>query len=1198
MWNKIVQIWVGLTEPIDSVIGHEARQKARFMAALYVIMLPLGAVMLIWGLASASPGNITSDNDFLVMLPAAFIWLACYILSKRGKYELATLISVGVAFIGIFLSNVLDTNPAIAEMSFLIFPILLSSMMLDYRISGILVGLGLFLAAIFPFINSKISFHDVLAGPITFLLIGSAMILISNYHRDRLERVRRQELGEYQDRARKLLASSYEGMFVVDSDTIIEANYAFASMLGYTPEELIGKKVQDLSPPELRLKSGCKLRDLLEITNEVIAIRRDGSQVHLELLPQQEESEGYLVDVVAVRDITERKEAENALQREKDRAQSYLQVAEVMFLALDRYGNITMINKKGCEILECREEEVIGENWFEIFLPTGTRQQVHENYERMMAGEIEPLEYYENPIATRTGRERIIAWHNSLLNDEKGNIIGALSSGEDITERLRNERKLSRNEARYRAVVEDQIDLINRCTLDGTFTFVNEAYAIFHGKQVGELVGKNYRDLFEGEVLDDVLGSLSSLSVDNPVRTDPPVQIVRDEKVTWLQWSSKLILDDAGEPIEYQSIGRDITALKLADKAMHDSEARYRAVIEDQDDLINRYDLDGTITFVNDAFADFFGIDSHQIIGKTHEIIHSKDQFDALQRILRQLSPQKPVFTNEVNHEFPDGRSIWILWTTRLVLDENGDPLEYQGVGTDITYLKLVQEALRKKEQDYRAVFEGAHDAIVIITPDDEIVLEANQRACDMYGFSREEFIGKSMELVTKDVPRGKRYLADIFEKGKPYRFDSVHIDREGHEINIEVNGVRIEYQGQSAILGIIRDVTDQVEAQIATERRAREFESLYASSQATGRLLPHDELFRHIQQEATKFLSVDIFGVVLWHAEDRETEIGLLYEDGEYQTELKGLRLPVSKTGLVSWVVDNQQTLLLNDFEVECHEYTISHVTGDVPKSWLGVPILAGSQVLGVLTAQSSQRNAFAPAAQKYLELLGTQLGTALENNRLFAAEQAQARELQRTNELVKALSFVSAQMVATEAPDQVFVTLGRELKSLGMTCGFISVDKSSGTARIEYLSSDTKALHAVGKLGNISLIGHEIPEERWPPEALEAIQKGQPVFSHDYAGSLAHIFRNFDSALVSQALKLVQKSSETRGIYLPLIIDDGCSGLLNISGEKLRETDLPAFTVFAGQVSSVLEKARLHEAERQQAAELETFERTCQCP
>ncbi len=135
-------------------------------------------------------------------------------------------------------------------------------------------------------------------------------------------------------------------------------------------------------------------------------------------------------------EMAERKQTEEELRRERDKAQQYLDVAGVMLMVIGTDQKVGLINKKGCQILGYkREEDVLGRNWFDNFLPKRVRRDVKDVFNKLVAGEVELVEHYENPVLARDGRERTIAWHNTVLRDKSGKITALLSSGEDITER-------------------------------------------------------------------------------------------------------------------------------------------------------------------------------------------------------------------------------------------------------------------------------------------------------------------------------------------------------------------------------------------------------------------------------------------------------------------------------------------------------------------------------------------------------------------------------------------------------------------------------------------------------------------------------------------------------------------------------------------------------------------------------------------
>lgn len=166
------------------------------------------------------------------------------------------------------------------------------------------------------------------------------------------------------------------------------------------------------------------------------ALRR--SQEELELRVDARTAELAQSNAKLSQEVVERRQIEGALRRERDNAQRYLDVAATMFLVIRSDETVGLVNKRGCELLERDEAEIVGVNWFDIFLPTTIRETVRTVFKQIVkhgaAREPDSLEYYDNVVLTKSGRERVIKWHNTLLKDEQGKVEGVLSAGEDVTE--------------------------------------------------------------------------------------------------------------------------------------------------------------------------------------------------------------------------------------------------------------------------------------------------------------------------------------------------------------------------------------------------------------------------------------------------------------------------------------------------------------------------------------------------------------------------------------------------------------------------------------------------------------------------------------------------------------------------------------------------------------------------------------------
>ncbi|RYD01428.1 hypothetical protein N752_31015 [Desulforamulus aquiferis] len=273
--------------------------------------------------------------------------------------------------------------------------------------------------------------------------------------------------------------------------------------------------------------------------------------------------------------------------------------AAVGIFVTDYEHRLIDINTRICSMFSYQREELIGKYFQELIAPEGLNQ-VHELFARIKEGKT----FAEELWCQR--RDRSIFLCELTINVLAGGSWHGIAR--DITKYRQTELALKESMARYQAVVEDQIEFIRRFRPDGTLTFVNSAFCKYYGKSMEALLGQNFMDLFPVEDRDTVKRQIFSLNKDHPVAIAERRFIRPNGEVVWQQWTNRAIFNEQGQIVEYQSVGRDITNQKQVEERLKRSEARYRAIVEDQVELIRRFKPDGTLTFVNGSFAKYVGI--------------------------------------------------------------------------------------------------------------------------------------------------------------------------------------------------------------------------------------------------------------------------------------------------------------------------------------------------------------------------------------------------------------------------------------------------------------------------------------------------------------------------------------------------------------------------------------------------------------
>ena len=301
----------------------------------------------------------------------------------------------------------------------------------------------------------------------------------------------------------------------------------------------------------------------------------------------------------------------------------------------------------------------------------------------------------------------------------------------------------------------------------------------------------------------------------SPIKDLENWNITRDGKRICLLTNGVPILDESGNLLGYRGIDKDITERKQMEKALQESEEKFRHFVETSADLVIRLSKTGIIEYVSPRIVDLYGYQLDELIGKhlktTTPIKETPRAIKALSLVLT----GKQLKNFEIKQKTKAGRII-PMEINATPDYQRGKIVGLQGIMRDITERKQAEADLAQSERDYRGLFDMAHDAIILFEEKDETVLEANQRACDLYGYSRDEFIGMSLVNISTAVPVGKRRIKEVLEKGYIKQFEISQKRKDGTSLYVEVNASRTIYQGKSVILSLNHDITERKQAEVA----------------------------------------------------------------------------------------------------------------------------------------------------------------------------------------------------------------------------------------------------------------------------------------------------------------------------------------------------------------------------------------------
>jgi PAS domain S-box-containing protein len=689
---------------------------------------------------------------------------------------------------------------------------------------------------------------------------------------------------------------------------------ACRSLLGYEPEELVGRSAYELFHPDdlQRVRSVhstiLRRQDVCTVYSRIR--RQDGSYAWFETNSHavREGETNEAVEIIAVsRDITERKLTEEALQESNERLTNTLESITDAFFAVDREWRLTYLNRQAECMLQRTREDLLGKSLWEEF-PEAVGSKFYEKYhEAAESGTSVHFEEFYAPLGH---------WAEVHAYPSDG---GLAVYFRDISERKRTEEALHESEQRFKVLYEDNPSMYFTLDTQGTVLSVNRFGAEQLGYAPEELVGRQMLDIFHEEDRQEASRHLESCLRGRSGTDGYEARKVRkDGSVAWVAERVRVVRNPDGDRVVLVAC-EDITERKRAGEALRESEERFRSAFASAAIGMALVGLDGSWLEVNDALCELLGYSRGELLRTTFQSITHPDDLEADREHVRGLlEGEVQTYLLEKRYIHKKGHAVWVLVSASLVRDGEGAPLYGLAQIQDITQSKRDKEELESLHLQNESILRSAGEGILGLDRRGRVTL-ANPAGARMIGYEPEELIGSRMhDVVHHTRPDGTPYpkkdcpIYAAFEDGLVHHeSDEVFWRKDGSSFPVEYCSTPIEVDGE--VIGAVatfRNITERKRAEETlreSEERYRAFFETAAvgaseADLATGRLLRvNDKLCRLLRYSRDELLAMTFLQIT--HPDDRvrnsEGVARLLRgEIREYVTEKRYVR----KDGEVVW--------------------------------------------------------------------------------------------------------------------------------------------------------------------------------------------------------------------------------------------------------------------------------------------------------
>ncbi|OPX64127.1 MULTISPECIES: PAS domain S-box protein [unclassified Methanoregula] len=564
---------------------------------------------------------------------------------------------------------------------------------------------------------------------------------------------------------------------------------------------------------------------------ETEGVRDDGTRFHARIhaipLPDDEGKATRFIEVVE--DITERKKAEDALRQDEEKYRTLIETTGTGYVIIDQDGHVLDANPEYVRLTgHSRLEEITGRNVIEWTAEHEKERNAEAVRQCLRDGFIRN---FEIDYAGRDGTIIPIEINATVLRSEGS--VHILTLCRDISDRQKIQDALKTSAEDYQTLLQTAMDGFCIIGMDGAIIDVNEAFCRSLGYSRDEALALSLRDVEARETDEDTSRHMGTILRKGYDRFETQWRR-KDGRIVDTEVSVLYTGTHGGRFITFS---RDITERRNAEHALRESEARFRAVIDQSFQLIGLMTPDGTLIHVNRAALALIGASEPDVVNRpfweTPWWAHSEELREKLKDAIRRAASGETV-RFEATHPAADGHLAYIDFSVKPVVDPDGRIRYLIPEGRDITEIKQTERALQASEEQHR-ILAGLLDLIpasVTVHDAEGRFLYANQKTFEYHGYTKDEFY--RINLHDLDVPESERLINDrireLRERGSA-SFETQHFRKDRSQIPLLINAMMTTWGGEPVILSIATDITEHRNIRNALQQSEEKYRTLVESS-------------------------------------------------------------------------------------------------------------------------------------------------------------------------------------------------------------------------------------------------------------------------------------------------------------------------------------------------------------------------------